>query len=137
MPIEISTFSGDFFGAGGGKGRRKKTPDQMNDNSTPSARPVKSQWNCRSVKGMVRLRAIRDSYCDSDYYFVAGKIMTEPIISVSGMRGIVGETLTPEVAIRYVAAFAAMRRRAISLSAATAAPRAGCSRWRSTPACKP
>jgi phosphomannomutase len=34
-------------------------------------------------------------------------IMTEPIISVSGLRGIVGETLTPETAIRYVAAFAA------------------------------
>jgi phosphomannomutase len=33
--------------------------------------------------------------------------MTEPIISVSGLRGIVGETLTPETAIRYVAAFAA------------------------------
>jgi len=34
--------------------------------------------------------------------------MTEPIISVSGLRGIVGETLTPEVAIRYAAAFAAV-----------------------------
>jgi phosphomannomutase len=33
--------------------------------------------------------------------------MSEPIISVSGLRGIVGETLTPEVAIRYAAAFAA------------------------------
>jgi phosphomannomutase len=33
--------------------------------------------------------------------------MTEPIISVSGLRGVVGDTLTPEVAIRYVAAFAA------------------------------
>ena len=33
--------------------------------------------------------------------------MNEPIISVSGLRGIVGETLTPEVAIRYAAAFAA------------------------------
>jgi len=31
----------------------------------------------------------------------------EPIISVSGLRGVVGESLTPEVAIRYVAAFAA------------------------------
>ncbi|MEM1304449.1 MAG: phosphoglucosamine mutase [Planctomycetota bacterium] len=29
------------------------------------------------------------------------------IISVSGLRGVVGETLTPEVAMRYVAAFAA------------------------------
>jgi len=35
-------------------------------------------------------------------------IMAEPIISVSGLRGIVGETLTPEVAVRYVAAFAAV-----------------------------
>jgi len=33
--------------------------------------------------------------------------MAEPIISVSGLRGIVGETLTPEVAIRYAAAFSA------------------------------
>jgi phosphomannomutase len=33
--------------------------------------------------------------------------MKEPIISVSGMRGIVGESLTPEVAVRYAAAFAA------------------------------
>jgi phosphomannomutase len=30
----------------------------------------------------------------------------EPIISVSGLRGIVGETLTPDVARRYAAAFA-------------------------------
>jgi len=30
----------------------------------------------------------------------------EPIISVSGLRGIVGQTLTPEVAVRYVTAFA-------------------------------
>jgi len=33
-------------------------------------------------------------------------MVTEPIISVSGLRGIVGETLTPEVAMRYAAAFA-------------------------------
>ncbi len=32
--------------------------------------------------------------------------MNEPIISVSGLRGIVGDSLTPEVATRYVAAFA-------------------------------
>ena len=32
--------------------------------------------------------------------------MSELIISVSGLRGIVGESLTPEVAIRYIAAFA-------------------------------
>ncbi|MGO8752838.1 MAG: phosphoglucosamine mutase [Thermoguttaceae bacterium] len=32
--------------------------------------------------------------------------MSDPIISVSGLRGIVGETLTPEVAVRYAAAFA-------------------------------
>jgi phosphomannomutase len=32
--------------------------------------------------------------------------MSEPIISVSGLRGIVGDSLTPEVAVRYVAAFA-------------------------------
>lgn len=34
--------------------------------------------------------------------------MGEPIISVSGLRGIVGETLTPELAIRYATAFAAL-----------------------------
>lgn len=33
--------------------------------------------------------------------------MTEPIIGVSGLRGVIGESLTPEVAMRYVAAFAA------------------------------
>jgi len=33
--------------------------------------------------------------------------VAELIISVSGLRGIVGETLTPEVAIRYVTAFSA------------------------------
>ena len=32
--------------------------------------------------------------------------MAEPIITVSGLRGVVGVTLTPEVALRYVAAFA-------------------------------
>src|SRR5436853_161632 len=31
--------------------------------------------------------------------------MSEPIISVSGLRGIVGESLTPEVACRFVGAF--------------------------------
>ncbi len=33
--------------------------------------------------------------------------MSELIISVSGLRGIVGESLTPEVAARYASAFAA------------------------------
>jgi phosphomannomutase len=33
--------------------------------------------------------------------------MSELIISVSGLRGIVGQSLTPDVAIRYVSAFAA------------------------------
>ncbi len=32
--------------------------------------------------------------------------MKEPIISVSGLRGIIGESLTPDLAMRYVAAFA-------------------------------
>ena len=31
--------------------------------------------------------------------------MAEPIISVSGLRGIIGTTLTPDVAIRYAAAY--------------------------------
>ena len=35
-------------------------------------------------------------------------LVAEPIISVSGLRGVVGETLTPEVAVRYAAAFAAL-----------------------------
>lgn len=34
--------------------------------------------------------------------------MSEPIISVSGLRGVVGRSLTPEVAMRYAAAFSAM-----------------------------
>jgi phosphomannomutase len=32
--------------------------------------------------------------------------VSEPIISVSGLRGIVGESLTPEVVVRYIGAFA-------------------------------
>ena len=32
----------------------------------------------------------------------------EPIISVSGLRGIVGESLTPEVAMRFACAFAGL-----------------------------
>jgi phosphomannomutase len=32
---------------------------------------------------------------------------SEPIISVSGLRGVVGQSLTPEIALRYTAAFAA------------------------------
>lgn len=32
--------------------------------------------------------------------------MSDPIISVSGLRGVIGDSLTPEVAARYVAAFA-------------------------------
>ncbi len=34
--------------------------------------------------------------------------MSEPIISVSGLRGVVGESLTPEIAGRYAAAFSAV-----------------------------
>ncbi len=34
------------------------------------------------------------------------EFMSELIISVSGLRGIIGETLTPEVAVKYVAAYA-------------------------------
>jgi phosphomannomutase len=33
------------------------------------------------------------------------QVMPEPIISVSGLRGIVGSSLTPEVALRFTAAF--------------------------------
>lgn len=38
---------------------------------------------------------------------MAQSTMSEPIISVSGLRGIVGESLNPEIAIRYACAFAA------------------------------
>ena len=31
---------------------------------------------------------------------------SEPIISVSGLRGVIGQSLTPPLAMRYVAAFA-------------------------------
>src|SRR5258706_9880078 len=34
-------------------------------------------------------------------------VANELIISVSGLRGVVGDTLTPDVAFRYAAAFAA------------------------------
>src|SRR5690606_3216926 len=34
--------------------------------------------------------------------------MKQPIISVSGLRGIVGESLSPELAMRYVCAYAAL-----------------------------
>jgi phosphomannomutase len=34
-------------------------------------------------------------------------LISEPIISVSGLRGVIGESLTPDLAARYVAAFAA------------------------------
>src|SRR5205814_1066469 len=37
--------------------------------------------------------------------------VSEPIISVSGLRGVVGESLTPLVAAQYVAAFAATLKR--------------------------
>jgi len=37
---------------------------------------------------------------------LGAKSVSEPIISVSGLRGIVGDSLTPLVAARYVAAFA-------------------------------
>ena len=40
-------------------------------------------------------------------YWKGTALNAEPIISVSGLRGIVGETLTPDVAIRYACAFAA------------------------------
>ena len=33
--------------------------------------------------------------------------MSEPIISVSGLRGIIGESLTPELAMRFCCAFVA------------------------------
>jgi phosphomannomutase len=42
------------------------------------------------------------------FYSIQEAIVAEPIISVSGLRGIVGETLTPEVALRYAAAFSAI-----------------------------
>ena len=59
-------------------------------------------------RGLVKLS--QRSICVGTYINVLtpeSRIVTEPIISVSGLRGIVGESLTPEVAMRYVAAFAA------------------------------
>ncbi len=44
--------------------------------------------------------------CCNYLILILGLTLSEPIISVSGLRGIVGETLTPEVAMRYAAAFA-------------------------------
>ncbi|MEK6239457.1 MAG: phosphoglucosamine mutase, partial [Planctomycetales bacterium] len=35
-----------------------------------------------------------------------GNLMAEPIISVSGLRGIIGESLSPDTALRYACAFA-------------------------------
>ena len=55
-----------------------------------------------------------------------GSPLAEPIISVSGLRGVVGETLTPDVAVRYAAALRGLCRPARSWSAATAGLRAGC-----------
>jgi phosphomannomutase len=40
----------------------------------------------------------------------SNSVANELIISVSGLRGVVGDTLTPEVAFRYAAAFAATLR---------------------------
>ena len=37
---------------------------------------------------------------------ILASVVGEPIISVSGLRGVVGETLTPEIACRYTRAFA-------------------------------
>ena len=38
----------------------------------------------------------------------ASTVPAEPlIVSVSGLRGVVGQSLTPEVAVRYAAAFVA------------------------------
>ena len=50
-----------------------------------------------------------DCRLSSSYYSATNprQSMPEPIISVSGLRGIIGQSLTPEVALRYVAAFAA------------------------------
>ena len=61
--------------------------------------------------------------------------MSEPIISVSGLRGIVGESLTPLVAARYVAAFAGdARSPGRWLSAATGARAGRC--WRRSSAAR-
>ena len=62
--------------------------------------------------------------------------MSEPIISVSGLRGIVGETLTPKWPALCRGVCRACRA-GRSSSDAIAGPRARCSRWRSMPACKP
>ena len=53
-------------------------------------------------------------------------VASELIISVSGLRGIVGETLTDEVAFRYAAAFAATCRPGRWLSRGMAEPMGRC-----------
>ncbi len=40
------------------------------------------------------------------FFHVRTSSVSEPIISVSGLRGIVGDSLTPEIALRYACAFA-------------------------------
>jgi phosphomannomutase len=45
-------------------------------------------------------------YIQQSRWEANGGHVTEPIISVSGLRGIVGESLTPLIAARYVGAFA-------------------------------
>ena len=54
--------------------------------------------------------------------------LSELIISVSGLRGIVGDTLTPEVAASYVTALAATATGRYS-QGAIAGHQAGCCRW--------
>ncbi len=53
--------------------------------------------------------AVRATPFPENRWPVVGPVIanTEPIISVSGLRGIVGQSLTPEVAVRYACAFAA------------------------------
>ena len=61
----------------------------------------------------------------------------EPIISVSGLRGIVGQSLTPLVAARYAAAFAAeLPAGPIVITARRPRDRRRCLSRRSRGACK-
>lgn len=65
----------------------------------PEPQFLKKQ-NCREAVGPVRRTGAAPQ--------TDGRTMAEPIISISGMRGVVGQTLTPDLAARYVAAFAAV-----------------------------
>src|SRR5688500_1388979 len=67
-------------------------------------RHVGKRWHRRSGRDAVYLRVAAST---ARYPVEHMSTSCEPIISVSGLRGVIGESLTPLVAGRYAAAFAA------------------------------